>query len=286
MNESVVRVAAWEGIAWLRHGFSTRRGGVSTVYFPSGAEDAGSGDLNLGWTAADEPDNVRENRRRLITAASGEFEPGTLVTVRQVHGVKSLVAGEEISHFFTADGRAELEADGLMTGTPGVLLGIQTADCVPVLVADTRLHVVAAFHAGWRGTVAGIVGKGVAQMEAEFGSRSEDLIAAVGPSIGSCCYNVGQEVRQAFREGYTYADELFTLRIDASSRAGYALYVDLWNANRRQLIVAGVPPEKITVVAECTGCTGLPGRRKYFSHRCEEGFTGRMMSVIGIVSDE
>jgi YfiH family protein len=275
-EDSVVQIPRWKEMAWLRHGFSTRNGGVSTVYRGSGLEDAG-GDLNTGWTAADDPANVAENRCRLIASVGGG--DAALVTVRQVHSAKSLAVLEDFSGFFNEEGRAAMEADGLMTKVPGVLLGIQTADCVPVLVADVRLRVVAGFHAGWRGTVAGIVERGIAQLSAEYGSRPEDLVAAVGPSIGACCYSVGDEVREAFASGFSYASDLFESR-------GDGLFLDLWEANRRQLIAAGVPESRISVVRECSGCAGLPERRKYFSHRCENGFTGRMMSVIGLVRGE
>ena len=273
--DSVVQIPQWKEMAWLRHGFSTRSGGVSTVY-RSGATECEDGDLNTGWTEADDPANVAENRRRLIAAVGGG--DAEMVTVRQVHSAKTLTVPDDLSGFFTEEGRAAIEADGLTTKVPGVLLGIQTADCVPVLVADAKLRVVAGFHAGWRGTVAGIVERGVAQMSAEYGSRPEDLVAAVGPSIGACCYSVGDEVREAFAEGFSYVSDLFETR-------GESLFLDLWEANRRQLLAAGVPEAGISVVGECSGCAGLPGRRRYFSHRCEKGFTGRMMSVIGVVGD-
>lgn len=279
MNETVLQVPGWQEIAWLRHGFGTRRGGVSSVYLPPIADDATrGGDLNTGWTASDDPANVVENRRRLVAAAGIDAALTSLVTLRQVHSTESLVVREPIMEFFTEQGRAAFEADGLMTGALGVVLGVQTADCVPVLVADARLRVVAAFHAGWRGTVAGIVERGVAQMAAEFGSRAEDLIAAVGPSIGACCYSVGDEVLEAFRRDFAYAEELFERRGDSEPK----VYVDLWEANRRQLLDSGVPSHRVSVVEECTGCTGWRGERRYFSHRCEKGFTGRMMSVIGV----
>ena len=268
----VVQVAVWNRYGWLRHGFSTRGGGVSTVYNPGG----GGGELNLGWTKDDSQEAVEENRRRLVQGA-GKGADLKLVTVRQVHGVgvQGVRDGEEVfaGRLETSTGRAVLEGDGLMTGLAGVLLGIQTADCVPVLVVDVKRRVVAAFHAGWRGTVAGIVEQGVEAMGREYGSRGEDLVAAVGPSIGACCYEVGEEVRGEFGRSFGYAEELF---------AGDKL--DLWEANRRQLVAAGVAAEKITVVGECTGCARnvKDGRRRYFSHRMEHGVTGRMLSLVGV----
>jgi hypothetical protein len=178
----------------------------------------------------------------------------------------------------TAEGKAVWEGDGLITDVPGVLLGVGTADCVPVLVVDVEKRVVAAFHAGWRGTVARIVERGVAMMGAEYGSGVEDLVAAVGPSIGACCYAVGEEVRAEFAGQFGYAEELFK-PVDGSVR------LDLWEANRRQLAEAGVGEERIAVVGECTACArDESGALRYFSHRGEKGIAGRMLNVVGIAS--
>ena len=204
--------------------------------------------------------------------------------------------------FSTADGRAVLRGDALMTRQRGLLLGIQTADCVPVLIADTKTRAVAAFHAGWRGTLARIVERGVGTMRLEFGSQPKNLIAAIGPAIGACCYSVGEEVRHEFESQFAYAPELFsevydsdpvrdkypmlflTARAPGHSNIGPQIHLDLHEANRRQLLDAGVKAKAITVVGECTACARLrDGRRKYFSHRAEHGFTGRMLSAIGVV---
>jgi polyphenol oxidase len=283
----IVRVPAWELFPWLRHGFSTRAGGVSSVYrSPAGAADSEApadpaSDLNLGWTADDAPELVAENRRRFTRAiwpVAANDTPPALITVRQIHSaVTMVVAGEDPAALVSETGRALCEGDGLITTTPGVLLGVQTADCVPVLVVDTERRIVAAFHAGWRGTVARIVEHGVTRLQREFGSRPESLTAAIGPSIGACCYTVGAEVHSAFQTNFHYADALFR---PALGSAQYML--DLWEANRRQLVTAGVAAARITVLGECTGCAGLPARRRYFSHRLENGFTGRMLSVVGI----
>ena len=184
----------------------------------------------------------------------------------------------------------------MMTDVGGLLLAIQTADCVPVLVADTRLRVVAAFHAGWRGTVARIVERGLAQMREAYGSRPQDLVAAIGPAIGACCYAVSEEVRAVFVAEFRYGAELFQSRTDRPrwERAedgmvtrGASLYLDLHESNWKQLVEAGVEPKHIQVLREeCTACAReANGARRYFSHRAERGFTGRMMSVIGIVAD-
>jgi YfiH family protein len=180
------------------------------------------------------------------------------------------------------------------------MLGIQTADCVPVLLADTRTRAVAAFHAGWRGTLTRIVEHGVGTMRVAYGSRPKDLIAAIGPAIRPCCFAVGEEVSFAFESQFRYDRKLFrevydadpvkqkypmlflTARAPGHSNLGPQMHMDLQMANRRQLLDAGLRAKAITVVEECTACARLAdGRRRYFSHRAEHGYTGRMLSVIG-----
>jgi YfiH family protein len=143
-------------------------------------------------------------------------------------------------------------------------------------VADVNRRAVAAFHAGWRGTAARIVEQGIDMMRIEYGSRPEDLIAAVGPSIGGCCYAVGEEVQSEFDMRFEYAEGLFR-------EVGNEIHLDLWEANRRQLLAAGLEEGQISVVGECTACArSESGERKYFSHRAERVFTGRMMSIVGV----
>ena len=258
---------------WLRAGFSQRRGGVSTAFFGES--------LNLGWNEADPDANVAENRRRFLLDICGDAggqNAFSLVTVRQVHSDIVRVVGADAGPLATEHGRATLEGDGLVTNVPGVMLAVQTADCVGVLVADLKRRVVGAFHAGWKGTLAKIVAKGIGTMQQEFGCRSEDLSAAIGPSIGPCCYAVGTDLRDRFVAHFDYAAELF------QERNGQT-YLDLWEANRRQLAGAGVPPERISVLEECTSCAVDNGSRRYFSHRAEQGKAGRMMAVIGIVKE-
>ncbi|MGA2537184.1 MAG: peptidoglycan editing factor PgeF [Terracidiphilus sp.] len=279
-------VPAWQRLKWLWHGFSTRRGGLSRAYC---AEDS-AGDLNLGFTAADDRAIVAANRRMLVEAVTGSPET-PLITLRQIHS--SVLA---VSASGDADRIAPRKADGLMTDEPGLLLGIQTADCIPVLVADRKRRAVAAFHAGWRGTVKRIVEAGVGRMRLEFGSRPEDLTAAIGPGIRVCCYAVGEEVLSSFESQFAYADQLFrqvddadevrrkypmlflTQRAPGHSPMGPSLHVDLVEANRRQLLDAGLRPQAIHMTGGCTSCH----RDLFFSHRASHGHAGRMMSVIGI----
>ena len=271
----MMRVAAWSAYPWLWHGFSERRGGASTVYGAACRED---GDLNLGFTSADDRECVHQNRVTAVRALAGDA-PARLVTARQVHGTHVELLRKADSSFETSDGRSTLEADGLVTDLPDLLLGMQAADCVPVLVADIRLRVVAAFHAGWRGTVAGIVEQGIARMRAEFGSEPKDLTAAVGPAIGVCCYAVGEEVETRFREAFSDASTLF-------EQHGDAPHLNLAEANRRQLLAAGLDPERIFLTHQCTACSWLAGRRRFFSHRAEHGHTGRAMGLIGIAESD
>jgi YfiH family protein len=278
-------VSGWD-FSWLWSGFSTRFGGMSRAYC---AEDA-PGELNLGFTAADDRQIVLRNRHLLAEALTGN-EQTPLATLRQFHS--NLVV-----HATAADAARERprKGDGLMTDEPGLLLAIQTADCIPVLVADRKRRAVAAFHAGWRGTVKRIVESGIGRMRLTSGSRPEDLIAAIGPGIGKCCYAVGEEVLSEFESQFSYARELFrevydadpvrkkypmlflTQRAPGHSSIGPSLHVDLIEANRRQLLDAGLSPKSIRIVGGCTQCHS----DLFYSHRASRGDAGRMMAVIGI----
>ncbi|MGA8110512.1 MAG: peptidoglycan editing factor PgeF [Acidobacteriaceae bacterium] len=282
----IVRAPGWEAWPWLVHGFSTRTGGVTSAYRPGQR----AGELNLGFTSADERDKVLENRRRFVQEL-GVPDSMHLATLKQIHSSKVLRAGKG-----DGDAASPCQGDGLMTDEPGLLLAIQTADCIPVLVADGKKKAVAAFHAGWRGTVKRIVESGIGQMRVAFGSRPEDLIAAIGPGIAACCYAVGEEVRSEFGSQFAYAPELFhevsdydpirekypmlflTARAPGHSNLGPSLHLDLMEANRRQLLDAGLRAEAITVIGDCTRCQS----NRYFSYRAEQGNTGRMLSVVGM----
>jgi polyphenol oxidase len=304
----IIRVPSWSAVqdpklAWLVHGFSTRTGGQTAAYRCDGDQGL---DLNLGFTVSDRAETVIANRALFCQAVcGGNGDPLPLVTIKQIHSALTRTVsrragdggmGIEPTDSVGFAGPATFKADGLITGTPGLLLGIQTADCLPVLLADKKNHVVAAFHAGWRGTLARIVENGVGRMRMEFGSDPKDLIAAIGPGIGQCCYSVGEEVRNQFESQFTYAEELFrefsdsdpvkkkypmlflTARPPGHSNLGPSLHLDLAEANRRQLLAAGLKRSAIHVTGQCTGCQ----TDRFFSHRNEHGFTGRMLSVIGI----
>ena len=255
-----VLVPSWEEYPWLIHGFSTRAGGVSRVY------SDGRGELNLGYTREDDPAAVASNRARWVGHLAGDAAGVGLVTARQVHSATVLRVGRRDLQEPTA-----LEGDGLITDEPGVLLGIGTADCVPVLLVDPEHRAVGAVHAGWRGTVAGIVARAVEQMDEAFGSRPEAMLAVIGPAIGACCYTVGEEVHEQFRAAFPYGSELFTDN----------LRLDLSQANRRQLLGAGLLEAGIAMAGECTQCHP----ERFFSYRGEKGVTGRMMAIVGVRPD-
>jgi hypothetical protein len=192
--------------------------------------------------------------------------------------------------------KPNLVGDGLITCMPGVLLAIQTADCLPVILVDTRQRAVGVFHAGWRGTVKRIVEKGVGEMRRYFGTLPKNIVAAIGPGIHACCYEVGPEVRQQFESQFAYADDLFrevkesdpvrekypllflTARAPGHGELPPKIFLDLIEANRRQLISAGVLRKNISASTLCTSCHP----ELLFSYRAEKGITGRMMGVTGI----
>lgn len=268
------------------HGFSTRQGGSSSCY--------GGHTLNLGVTPDDTKENVEHNRAAFIDAVQATDQHAdhlTLVQLKQIHSA--------IVHRVKAAAREPLSGDGLISNTPGMLLAVKTADCVPVLVADIKRRVVGAFHAGWRGTAARVVEKGAGEMRRQFGSLPRDLRAAIGPCIRRCCYQVGPEVRSEFESQFSYATDLFEEVFDSNAihvrypllflnqrapghgNLGPEIHLDLVEANRRQLEDAGVREEHISVVDGCTACDTT----RFFSHRAEFGKTGRMMAVIGIRPD-
>lgn len=279
----VLHANALSAVPWLVHGFSTRGGGVSNCY--------GSKSLNLAVTEQDTHANVEHNRELYTKALGAVNQDGSLWPLAQVRQIHSAIV-----HRIDAEPGRVQAGDGIITKTPGILLAIKTADCVPVLVTDVKRRVVGAFHAGWRGTAARVVEKGVGEMRRQFGSRPGDLRAAIGPCIRKCCYSVGDEVRAEFESQFTYASDLFEEVFDSNAihirypmlflnqRApghgdmGPEIHLDLVAANQHQLKDAGVSEEHISVVDWCTACN----TKRFFSHRAEYGKTGRMMAVIGI----
>ncbi len=292
---NILQAKQLKDIPWLVHGFSTRVGGVSRVY--------GKGELNLGYTKDDSRAAVERNRAAFLRGLGATRRPRRdsrkpteslwpLITLRQVHS-------DVIWHIDSAVDSKHKElivGDGLITATPGLLLAIQTADCLPVIVVDTKRHAVGVFHAGWRGTVKRIVEKGIGEMVRCFGSRPRDMRAAIGPGIQGCCFEVGEEVRTKFESQFAYAASLFhevkdsdpvrekypllflTARAPGHSELPKKIFLNLVEANRQQLIAAGIPKKNIESSPLCTNCHP----ELLFSYRAEKGRTGRMMAAVGI----
>jgi len=262
-------------IPWLVHGFSTRPGGVSDL----GGEKV----LNLGFAEWDTKENVLENRRRFQSALGARDM--TLCGLSQIHS--------DVVHVFEAPPAAPCRGDASITNRPGVLLAVQTADCVPILLVDPTNRAVAAVHAGWRGTLRRIITKAIGKMQMQFATKPVDVLAAIGPSIGGCCYEVGTEVASEFRSQFPKASEWFDelrtgdepnpLQWLNMAPPGHHpppknVLLDLRKANRAQLLEAGLLPRNISVSHLCTACR----RDLLFSYRSDGGTTGRLMSVIGL----
>lgn len=250
----VFRSPLLDALPFVRHGFSTRRGGVSEGSYRS---------LNLGQADGEEPGRVRENRRRFFEAAG--MAPARVAEVRQVHGT-GVVAADEIPE------GERVSADAVVTAEPGVAVAIQTADCLPVLIADAKRRAVAAVHAGRKGIAAGVLAEAVRQMGERFGSRPGDLFAGLGPAISGVCYEVGEECLPPFRARYRDWRD-FTIPL---GRGKWLL--DLPEASRRQLAAAGIPGEQIGLPGPCT----FSESARFFSYRRDGAPTGRLLAVIGV----
>ena len=238
----------------VRHGVTTRAGGVSVGPYAS---------LNLGASVGDDLDAVDENRARLARALG--FEPERLVTTPQVHGKDVLVVDEA-----TAPDALTTRADILVTREPGFVLMQRFADCVPLLFWHEEAGVVGVAHAGWRGTAIGVARRTV-QAVSELGGAPAGLRAAVGPSIGPCCFEVGEDVAAQIPGA------------DGASTPGPRgrPHLNLWELNRRQLVAAGVLEERVEVAGVCTRCRA----ETYFSHRALGYPAGRFGAAIGLVAD-
>ena len=231
----------------------------------------------------DTRENVEENKHR-FQAALGTADY-TLLSLHQIHS--------DVVRCFKTAPLKQCKGDASATNRPGLLLGVRTADCAPVLVVDPKKRVVAAIHAGWRGTLARIVTKTIGQMQMEFGCRAQDLLAAIGPTIGGCCYEVGTEVAAAFAAKFVNASDFFdelrtgdepnplqwlNMMPPGHQPPPNKVLLDLKKANRVQLVEAGVREENIFVTELCTSCDV----DRLFSYRKEGAASGRLMGVVGI----
>jgi YfiH family protein len=253
----VLRFAALEGEPGLVHGISTRDGGVS---------DGPYATLNVSLVVGDERERVAENRARLVRAVAGEAVP--VHSCRQVHGAASRVVDAALE-----PGALDRERfDILLTGEPGHLLLLKFADCTPLLLYDPRRRWVAVAHAGWRGTALDVAGTAVRALVEVAGSDPASLWAGIGPAIGRCCYEVGDEVVTAVGAAVPRLE-----RVSGPGR-GSRSHLDLAAANRQQLEVAGLQPGHILDAARCTACE----RDTFFSHRAQGMPAGRFAMVAGV----
>ena len=251
--------------AGFANGFSTRLGGVSPL--PENS-------LNLAGFNEDSAENILENRRRFLKLFPNESGEWALAGCWQVHGADVRVVNNLAAAKPAEDARGDtIYCDAIISNAKGVLAGVKTADCVPILIGDPVTASFAAIHSGWRGTLAEIATKALQRMTAAYKTNPRDVLVAIGPAAGACCYEVGTDVIEPFRTKFPNQD-LFT-----DTREQHAC-IDLFKSNREQLIAAGVAADKINVAPLCTMCrTDL-----FFSYRREKavrGKVGRLMSVIG-----
>lgn len=288
----ILEVPAFVKLDWLVHGFSTRLGGTSERETLCDGRKLSEKVLNLGFTDWDTRDRVLSNRKKFFQATgAGEMQ---VIGMQQIH---SDVIYRVDSGNLAADANP-LKGDALITRERGLLLVVQTADCIPILLADTKRRAVAAIHAGWRGSVRRIAAKALGRMQMEFGTSPEDVIAALGPGIGQSCYEVGPEVAKEFHAQFPQAREWFDSPFDSLVADGNdpnwlpwltmkppghqppppTAHLDLIAANCAILIAAGIPPAKVFSSGFCTECR----LDLFFSHRREHS-TGRQMAAIGIL---
>jgi YfiH family protein len=237
-------------------GFTTRHEGVSRPPYNS---------LNLGLNTLDSPHNIEGNRSLLARSFGTVLD--RVVTVNQVHGDDILVIDQpnpDYSHFL------KLDCDGIITNQPGVLIGVCVADCFPILLLDPVKKVAAALHAGWKGTAAKIAGKGVRALVKLFDSDPRNILAAIGPGIGPCCYEVDSPVIDQFRKNGIETAPFTTAVGEKKWR------LDLAEANLRQLLDHGIPERNVEVEKMCVSCS----KDLFFSYRRDGGETGRQMGFI------
>lgn len=271
-NIEFVAAAAWrEAYPFLIHAFCTRRGGVSEGAFAS---------LNMSIKEGDSSANIMKNWD--IVAAAFGISRENFFQVHQVHGDRILTIDDAEPRTFDQE---DLKYDAVITNRPGLALCVKTADCVPVLMIDIEKKIVAAIHAGWRGTALKISGKVLRLLTERYGTRPQDVRAAIGPAIGACCYEVDAAVYGAM-ESHPGRDKIFAPLRGAGTGTGMDREKGKWKlnlalANRYQLQELGVPGEAILDAGICTSCAS----ERFYSHRKEGGRTGRLLNFIMLNSN-
>ena len=256
-----LRAAKLAAYDFLVHAFCTRLGGVSEEDYKS---------LNMSFREGDEEFRVLQNWSKL--AAAFDIPMENFLVLNQVHGDNIFVIQPRGEYFTSRDA---LNYDAIVTDRANLAICIKTADCVPVFLVDHVRKVIAAVHAGWRGTALGITAKVVRLMQNQYGSSPADLLAAIGPSIGSCCYEVDETVADAFHHDKNAEAFLFP------GKRKDRWMLDLAEANRQQLRDCGIPAENIEAAGVCTVCR----QDAFFSHRGSGGVTGRQINFLMIKGD-
>jgi YfiH family protein len=253
MEIAHIKVPQWESYKGLLHGFVGRRGGKSAAPFAG---------LNTSYRVGDDPKVVSQNVCDVKLAVG--IHDGRVVTMRQVHG-------DHIVEVKDRKLKEAGEADGMITGERDLYLAVLTADCVPLLFVAPKQKMVAAVHAGWRGTLAGIAEKTVRLFKTQYGIEADDLEVALGPSIGVCCYEVKEDVTVPLMKKW---GKLTTPSI--AVREGKS-FINLRRLNRDILRASGLPGNRLYQAGPCTSCAA----EEFFSYRRERSETGRQMSLIG-----
>ncbi len=256
-----LRFLLLERTGLVTHAFSTRKGGVSQGIYAQ---------MNFAVRDGDTPENVRENYRRMASALG--VEPGQMVLSQQTHTTNLRVVTRADAGKGVIRQRDYTDVDGLLTDEPGLMLVTFYADCVPLYFLDPVHRAIGLSHSGWRGTVGGMGRKTVERMGEEFGSRPEDLLACIGPSICQSCYEVSEDVAEAFRQAFPQEEHPAIL--ESKGHGKYQL--DLWEANRRILLRAGLRPEQIQVAGLCTCCHP----DLLFSHRATGSKRGTLAAFL------
>lgn len=266
LRSPAVRALQFTLFDGIKHGISTRHGGVSVGQYTS---------LNMGLSTGDLEENVLANRARFVGSLGlqmtqvviGRLSHGNGVTV--LHGDRHQDLSARPVRPSSGTTERIFTSDAVVSDVPGLYFLLTFADCVPLFFLDRVRGVVGAAHAGWRGTALGIAQAVVRAMRTEFGSRTEDIVAGIGPAIGPCCYPVGPEVSAAFRSnGF----------VPVLARTAHDTRLDLAASNERQLRACGMQVDAIETLRLCTSCHVAD----FYSHRAERGQTGRLAAVIGV----
>lgn len=246
----------------FKHGFTTRKGGISPKPFAS---------LNLAFHTGDKAENVRQNRERVSSAFA--LDLANWVAGKQVHGDQVRIITEEDRGRGVQEYSTALEdIDSLITNLPDVVLTSYHADCVAIFLYDPKKKAIGVAHAGWRGTVERIGSKTLKKMQQTYGSSPKDCLIAVGPSIGPCCFEVDEKVVEVWQQNFPHWPEVIKVKSEGK------WLIDLWETNRRQFLEIGVPADQIAISHLCTVCR----RDLFFSYRAEGGKTGRMAAFISL----